>query len=80
MCLSSSATNIKLDIDCCCCPSSRGWTIWSEVPSLRRCLPRIHGCGRAFVGAVEEMMCVVCVWLLHMGYIGDGCDLASTLC
>ena len=29
------------------------------------------------VGAVEEM---VCVWVLHRGHSGDGCDLASTLC
>ena len=27
------------------------------------------------MGAVEEMMCVVCVG----GHSGDGCDLASTL-
>ena len=31
-----------------------------------------------YVGAVEEMVCVVCV--LQRGYSGDGCDLASTLC
>ena len=31
-----------------------------------------------YVGAVEEMMCVVCV--LQRGHSGDGCDLASTLC
>ena len=30
------------------------------------------------MGAVEEMMCVVCV--LQRGHSGDGCDLASTLC
>ena len=30
------------------------------------------------MGAVEEMMCVVCV--LQRGNNGDGCDLASTLC
>ena len=30
------------------------------------------------MGAVEELMCVVCV--LQTGYSGDGCDLASTLC
>ena len=29
------------------------------------------------MGAVEEMVCVVCV--LQRGHSGDGCDLASTL-
>ena len=29
------------------------------------------------VGAIEEMMCVVCV---TEGHSGDGCDLAPTLC
>ena len=32
------------------------------------------------MGAVEDMMCVVCVWMLQMGHSGDGCVLASTLC
>ena len=32
------------------------------------------------MGAVEEMVCVVCVWMLQRGYSGDGCVLASTLC
>ena len=27
-------------------------------------------------GAVEEMMCVVCVWMLQRGHSGDGCVLA----
>ena len=31
------------------------------------------------MGAVEEMMCVVCVSFTE-GHSGDGCDLASTLC
>ena len=31
-----------------------------------------------YVGAVEEMMCVVYV-VLHRWHSGDGCDLASTL-
>ena len=31
-----------------------------------------------YVGAVEEMVCVV--WVLQRGHSGDGCDLASTLC
>ena len=31
------------------------------------------------MGAVEEMMCVVCVSVTE-GNSGDGCDLASTLC
>ena len=31
------------------------------------------------MGAVEEMMCVVCVSVTQ-GHNGDGCDLASTLC
>ena len=29
------------------------------------------------MGAVEEMSCA---WVLQRGNIGDGCDLASTLC
>ena len=33
-----------------------------------------------YVGAVEEMVCVSCVWLLQRGHSCDGCDLASTLC
>ena len=32
------------------------------------------------MGAVEDMVCVVCVWLLQREHSGDGCDLASTLC
>ena len=31
------------------------------------------------MGAVEEMMCVVCVWLLQRGHSDDICDLVSTL-
>ena len=30
------------------------------------------------MGAVEEIMCVVC--MLQRGHSGDGCVLASTLC
>ena len=44
------------------------------------CPPVFHGDTtqrRAYVGAGEEMMCV---WLLHRGHSGDGCDLASILC
>ena len=33
----------------------------------------------AYVDEVEEIMCVVCVSVTE-GHIGDGCDLASTLC
>ena len=33
-----------------------------------------------YVGAVEEMACVSCVWVLQKGHSGDGCVLASTLC
>ena len=33
------------------------------------------------MGAVEEMMCVVCVDVTEIeGHSGDGCVLASTLC
>ena len=32
------------------------------------------------MGAVEEMMCVVCVDVAEGAYSGDGCVLASTLC
>ena len=31
------------------------------------------------MGTVEEMMCVVCVYVTE-GHSGDGCVLASTLC
>ena len=31
------------------------------------------------MGAVEEMVCVMCVGVAE-GHSGDGCDLASTLC
>ena len=31
------------------------------------------------MGAVEEMMCVMCVSITG-GHSGDGCDLASTMC
>ena len=31
------------------------------------------------MGAVEDMMCVVCVSITE-GHSGDGCDLASTFC
>ena len=31
------------------------------------------------MGAVEEMMCVVCVSVTERGHSGDGCDFASTL-
>ena len=31
------------------------------------------------MGAVEELMCVVCVCVLQRGNNGDGCVLASTL-
>ena len=33
-----------------------------------------------YVGAVEEMMFVVCVSVREGAYSGDGCDLASTVC
>ena len=33
-----------------------------------------------YVGAVEEIMCGVCVWITKGAYSGDGCELASTLC
>ena len=32
------------------------------------------------MGAVEGMMCVVCVSVTKKGYSCDGCDLVSTLC
>ena len=64
--------------------------LWSTSqllrPSGQQCshsggvCPQIQGrqCG-AYVGAVEEMMCVVCVDVT-IAYSGDGCVLASTLC
>ena len=52
--------------------------IWPAVQSLWRVCPQIQGsqCG-AYVGAVEEMMCV---WMLQRGHSGDGCVMASTFC
>ena len=32
------------------------------------------------MGAVEEMMCVVCLCVLQSKHSGDGCNLPSTLC
>ena len=32
------------------------------------------------MGAVEEMVCVVCGCVFQRGHSGDGCYLASTLC
>ena len=55
-------------------------SIWPAVQSLRRGLSTIQGRQfGAYVGAVEEMMCVVC-GMLQRGHSGDGCVLASTLC
>ena len=54
-------------------------SIWPALPSLQWGLSTNPGgqCG-AYVGAVEAMMCAVCV--LQRGHSGDGCKLASTLC
>ena len=64
--------------------------LWSTSqflrPSGQQCshsggvCPQIQGllCG-AYVGAIEEIMCVVCVSVTE-GHSSDGCDLASTLC
>ena len=66
---------------------SRLWSTSQLLrPSGQQCshsggvCPQIQGrqCG-AYVGAVEEMMCVVCVDV-QRGHSGDGCVLASTLC
>ena len=56
-------------------------SIWPAVQSLQRG-PQNQGlqCG-AYVGEVEEMMCVVCVSVTEGAWhSGDGCVLASTLC
>ena len=48
-----------------------------QLHHFSRVCPQIQGCQCvAYVGAVEEMMCVVCV--LQRGNSGDGCDFAST--
>ena len=53
-------------------------SIWPAAPSLQRVYPQIQRCQcGAYVGAVEE---IVCVWVLQRGHSGDGYDLASTLC
>ena len=55
-------------------------SIWPAVQSLRRGLSTNPGVtSGAYVGAVEEMMCVVCVDVTE-GHSGDGCVLASTFC
>ena len=65
---------------------SRLWSTSQLLsPSGQQCshyggvCPQIQGrqCG-AYVGAVQEMMCVV--WMLQRGHSGDGCVLASILC
>ena len=43
-------------------------------------LPPPYRLPTASLPPVEEMMCVVCVYLLQRGHSGDGCDLTSTLC
>ena len=54
--------------------------IWPAVQSPRRGLSTNPGVKiGAYVGEVEEMMCVVCVSVTE-GNSGDGCDLTSTLC
>ena len=66
---------------------SRLWSTSQLLrPSGQQCshsggvCPQIQGrqCG-VYVGAVEEMMCVVCVDVTE-GNSGDGCVLASPLC
>ena len=66
---------------------SRLWSTSQLLrPSGQQCshsggvCPQIQGrqCG-AYVGAVEEVMCVVCVDVTE-GHSGDGCVLASILC
>ena len=54
-------------------------SIWPAVQSLRRGLSTNPGrqCG-AYVGAVEEMMCVVCVDITEGGIVVMDVFLAST--
>ena len=55
-------------------------SIWPAVQSLRRGLSTTPGLTMwCLWGAVEEMMCVVCVSVTE-GHCGNRCDLASTLC
>ena len=67
----------------------RSSCLWSTSQLLRLSGQQLHHssgqiclqiqgwhCG-AYVGAVQEM---VCVWVLQRGHSGDGCDLTSTLC
>ena len=66
-------------------PCSRLWSTSQLLcPSGQQCshsvgvCPQIQGCQcGAYVGAVEEMMCVL---VLQRGHSGDGCGLAATLC
>ena len=78
-------------LGCCCLPTPLTlvcggspiipfWSTSQLIPSSGQQLH--HSCGvcpqcGAYVGAVEEM---VCVWVLQGGHSGDECDLASTLC
>ena len=61
-----------------CGPPATSSAHLASVQSLWRVCPQIQGsqCG-AYVGAVEEMMCV---WMLQRGHSGDGCVMASTFC
>ena len=53
-------------------------SIWPAAPSLQRGLSTNPG-----VTSVLRMWVQLkrwCVWVLHRGHSGDGCDLVSTLC
>ena len=54
------------------------WPAVAVTPAGLSTNPGVTMCVR-MVGAVEEMMCVVCVDVAE-GHSGDGCVLASTLC
>ena len=71
----------EFDLPACGPPSSFSVHLASSSVTSGGVCPQIQGWQRGtFAGAVEEMMCVVCVCVLQRGNCGEGYDLASTLC
>ena len=58
-------------------PASLSLNLTSSSTTTTGSVHKSRGDSVVYVGAVEEMGCVVCV--LKRGHSGDGCNLASTL-
>ena len=52
-------------------------SIWPAVQSFRRGFSTNSG---VTMRVQLKRWCVLCMWMLQRRHIGDGCDLASTLC